>query len=143
MAMHTKWTISLTLLAMAAACLTAGCEAWRLQGDGRSKGEIKEDHSGTRQQLAAKQAELSRLKSGLLQEGWTHNEKGDLVPPRGLDRGGQVRETEQHLHELEGEIAELENRLTYNERVWTYRGYDVAELTRDAAIQVAPPVHRD
>jgi predicted small secreted protein len=136
-------TVSLVLLVSAVAFLATGCEAWQFQGDDRSKDQIKEDHAGTRQQLAAKQAELGRLKARLLEEGWTHNEGGDLVPPRGMDRGGQVRETEQHLHELEGEIARLENRLTYHERLWRYRGYEVAELTRDAAIRVSPPAHRD
>lgn len=142
--MHTRWTVSLWLLALPAACLAAGCEMWKLQDDGRTRTQIKEQHASTHQQLAAKQAELSRLKAGLLEEGWTHNESGDLLPPRGLHRGDQVRETEKHLHELEADIAELQNRLVFDRRVWTYRGFDVAELTRDAAIQVTPrPPHRD
>ena len=141
--MQTKWMAGLWALVLAFACIAAGCETWALQQDSRAKETIKEDHTTAHQQLAAKEAELSRLKGRLVEEGWTHNESGALVPPRGLDRGGQVKETEKHLHDLEAEIAELQSTIAFDKRVWTYRGYDVAELTRDAAIQVSPPVHRD
>jgi len=141
--MRTTWAGCLWALVLGAACLAAGCDTAQLRNDARSRGQIQEDHATTRQKLAASQAELGRLQAGLLQEGWTRNEKGDLVPPRGMDAGGQTAETENHLHALEAQVSDLQDSLTYNERVWRYRGYDVAELTRDAAIQVSPPVHHD
>ena len=131
----------LLVLLLAAGSLAAGCEWWAVRQDDRSKDGIKEAHGDDYHQLAAKQAERERLQARLVEEGWTHNEAGELAPPRGLDRGDQVKEAEEQLHHLDNEIAEIQARINFNERVWVHRGYDVAELTRDAAIRVqTPPV---
>ncbi|MFO8014928.1 MAG: hypothetical protein R6X20_16695 [Phycisphaerae bacterium] len=141
--MPTRWMTALCVLVPAAACLAAGCNVRAMKGDSRTKSEIRKDHAEAQQELAAKQADLSRLKAGLLEEGWTHNEAGDLAPPHGLHRGDQVRKTQERLNALEKDIAALKTRLDRDRRVWRERGYEVAELTRDAATQVSPPAHRD
>ncbi len=114
-------------------------------GDTRPKGQIKADYTDARAQLEARKARHDRLETRLLEEGWTRGPDGDLVPPRGLDRGGQTKETRAHLENLEEEIGDLEARVRFNERVWRHRGWEIAELTRGAATRVpaTPPPHVD
>jgi len=131
--------ITIVLLSVAAAI--AGCDKAALSSDARSKAVIRTDHTSLQEQLTAKQGELSGLQASLIEEGWTYNYASELVPPRGMDPGGQTAETQARLRGLKEEIAEIQNRMDWNRRLWRHRHYEVAELTRDAAAETTAPVH--
>jgi len=125
--------VVMTSLLLVAAATAIGCEALALSRDSRPKTEIREDTGALKAQLTGKRAELARLQTRLIEEGWSYNYASEFVPPRGMDPGGQVEASQTRFRNLQNEIADVENRLDWNRRLWMHRHYDVAELTRDAA----------